>query len=147
MSSTSGSQVGLRHRLRRVLRQLEDQHRHLGPIFEEICRALRGGAVRDVSAAFERYREALAAHFELEESVFFPAVHGLTRDRGSDLCTLCEDHEAFHAQLEAIREHLRRSELEAGQRALDALTASLRSHEQREEGLVAEVVGDPPARS
>ena len=72
-------EAGLHHRLRRVAQQTVDQHRLLAGLQREIERALGGDAPAQAHAALERYATALRAHFELEQTIVFPALHGLAR--------------------------------------------------------------------
>ena len=97
-----GLRTGLRHRLERALRRVEDQHRLLRDVDAELARAAAAGAKSEVAEWLERKRDALIAHFEWEERVVFPAVHGLLPGTEHELAKLERDHGAF-------LEHVRRA--------------------------------------
>jgi hypothetical protein len=128
-------ETGLRHRLRRVVRQIREQHHQLAPLARELAGALAGGAAAEPGNALARYREALGAHFSLESEVFFPALHGLRPERAAELEALEREHEGLLADL---RGALRAGGPGAGP-PLEAFFAALGAHERREEGLAAEL--------
>lgn len=133
-------QTGLRHRLKRVVRQMGDQHRHLKALYAELRTALEAEASPAAVASVTRYRDAIDAHFELESEVFFPAVHGLVPALGPELEALEREHALLRAALGAVHGEL---ELDpgAGAEALAHFVATLREHEAREEGIVGQVEG------
>ena len=76
---------GLRYRLRRALRQIGEQHQQLRELHSRLRRAVASGDRRDARDGFRRYREAVGAHFALEDGVFFPALHGLHPEHAEEL--------------------------------------------------------------
>jgi hemerythrin-like domain-containing protein len=141
MSRMSQLETGLRHRLRRGVRQMATQHRQLRALHQALAEAIaseRAAAARD---CVERLRSAVEAHFSLEEGVFFPAVHGLHPESAPELNALTREHDDFLAALSQLDELLARG---AAPAALDAFAAKYRAfsetiaeHERREEQLVA----------
>ena len=130
-------ETGLRHRLRRALRRMEGQHLHLRPLFAELDEALRAGVVAELGERLTQVHGALSAHFELEESVLFPALHGLSPRSLGDLTRLAEEHGAFLAELLHLA-----GPAGASQRvdAIPRLRAALAEHEKREEHLLESFV-------
>lgn len=127
-----GMRSGLRRRLRRTLQRVGEQHRSLREIAVELDRALASGSRESVDAWLTRMRDGLAAHFELEEKVVFPALHGLDPTTLSELEQLERDHGRFLALL--VREL---SEKALAPAHLKGLRERLGAHEQREEHLLA----------
>jgi hypothetical protein len=130
-------ETGLRHRLRRALRRMEGQHLHLRPLLDELDEAVRAGAVAEIGERLTRLRDALSAHFELEESVLFPALHGLSPRSTGDLTRLVQEHRAFLAEL------LHLAGPDAGGQSAEAISrlrSALVEHETREERLLASFV-------
>jgi hypothetical protein len=123
--------------MRRVLRQMAAQHRHLKPIYGMLVESIARGIAAEARSAFESYREAIEAHFSLEDEFFFPALHGLHPERGADLEGLVREHARFRQEVGAVGALLHAAQLERGAAALEALAAALGSHEEREEKLVA----------
>lgn len=133
-------EIGLRHRLRRALRQMEGQHRHLKPIYAELVRAVDGSAASEMREWLSRYREALAAHFALEEEVLFPALRGLHPQRVGDLDRLSDDHQRFQAKLLEIEGALLTACGPDNASRIAAFRDSLEDHERREERLVVQLL-------
>jgi len=127
--SRADDQPGLRWRLAHEARRVSAQHGYLDALVATTRRAVeREGEAREALRAF---RGALESHFALEEQVHFPALQGLHPELASELTELTREHAAFRASLE----HLERQAEGVGT-ALDALSASLRVHENREEHLL-----------
>lgn len=133
------AEPALRLRLNRVLRQISAQHRHLKPIFEVLGGAIARGDTAGACSAFDSYREAIDAHFSLEEEFFFPALHGLRPDSARDLDVLIREHARFLSQVAEIGKLLRGAQLDRGGEALDVFAAALGAHERREEAVVAAI--------
>lgn len=134
------TQTGLRHRLKRVVKQMGAQHRHLRPIHAELAETLaRQGAVRPAQHAFSRYREALEAHFALEGEMFFPALHGLRPDWEVDLEGLDREHDKLRASLAEVGRRIGAGALDDAGAALAGFASALRDHEGREERLISQL--------
>jgi iron-sulfur cluster repair protein YtfE (RIC family) len=70
---------------------MEGQHLHLRPVLAELDFAIRAGADGEIPEQLTRLHHALGAHFEIEESVLFPALHGLSPHTKSDLTKLVDE--------------------------------------------------------
>jgi hypothetical protein len=132
-------ETGLRHRVRRVERQISAQHRHLNPLFAAFEEAMRERAVEPARRAFDRFHDALDAHFSLEDEFFFPALHGLCPERERELAGLSRDHQRLLGELRRLGGQIEGMALEAGSATLDAFASALSAHESREEQLVAAI--------
>jgi iron-sulfur cluster repair protein YtfE (RIC family) len=142
-------ETGLRHRLRRALRQMVQQHERLRALHRRLDDALERGAVDAVHAAAERLHAALTAHFELEDAVIFPAFHGLAQRSAHELNTLAREHRHYLAELEGMRAQLDAAALALFAEAYRAFSAALGDHEQREVALLSSLEGaaNSPARA
>lgn len=131
-----GMRAGLRSRLRRALQRVGEQHRSLREIAVELDRALLSGSRESVDVWLTRMREGLTAHFELEEKVLFPALHGLDPATMPEIEQLERDHGLFLDGWGALlgREL---SESALAPAHLKALRERLAAHELREERLLA----------
>jgi hypothetical protein len=135
-------QTGLRHRLKRVVRQMAAQHRHLRPIHAELAEALaQQVAVQTAQAHFARYREALDAHFALEGEMFFPALHGLRPDWGESLARLDREHAELRASLAHVGRRISAGASADAGKVLERFAVELRQHEIQEEQLIARLDG------
>jgi hemerythrin len=127
-------QRGLRHRLRRIAGQIDDQHRHLRRFQEELRGAITPSSSAGAAPACARFRDALLAHFELEERLFFPALHGFDRSTEPTLVELQDRHISLRQEIERL--HSLISEDAADVAAmLEQLLAHLNDHERDEETL------------
>jgi hypothetical protein len=131
---------GLRFRLRRAVRRMAEQHRHM----QEVARAVEGALTEPgdglLAEALGRYRQALEAHFALEDEVFFPALHGLYPEEVGELESLSREHADFRAALARL-DPARAASLGDDFRAL---TATLREHEAREERIARRLADAAP---
>ena len=131
-----GMRTGLAHRLRRTEKQIVDQHRHIREIGRELDQAAEKGRSAEVRTWLHRLEEALSAHFELEEDVVFPALHGLAPSQGDALEGLVREHGELLVTLRHVRETTSEAEQGDVSDELPALRARLGDHERREEALV-----------
>jgi hypothetical protein len=129
--------TGLKHRIKRLAQQIADQHRHLGVLRREIDTALERGERGATGDAFARFEAALAAHFDLEQGLFFPALHGLSPVRSAELEALEREHASLRARLRTVAAGIEAEPLGLTRAALEQCFAALRDHETREESLVA----------
>jgi hypothetical protein len=136
---------GLRYRMRRALRQIGDQHRQLHEIHDRLGAAIASGSRGEAREAFVRYRHAIGAHFELEDGVFFPALHGLHPAEREELEALGRDHDGLLAALARLAPLLEdgASGLDRFGTAFDAFRRELGQHEKREESLVSRIAAEP----
>jgi iron-sulfur cluster repair protein YtfE (RIC family) len=130
-------ETGLRHRLRRAVRQIAAQHLHLRSAHQAVADAAAAGNPGELATCVDRLCGAIDAHFSLEENVFFPALHGLHPQSERDLQALVNDHSAHRSELDRLRALVAGQpspEFAAAYRAFADETAE---HERREERLLA----------
>lgn len=131
----SRMETGLRYRLKRAARQMAAQHRHLSPIFETLGSILDERNAEKAHAGFRKLREALGAHFALEDDVVFPALHGLLPACAVDLEALSREHEQFLEEMRRMADVLSR-DLDGFARDFNRLSVALQAHEEREHRIV-----------
>jgi hypothetical protein len=131
------AESGLRYRLRRALRQIGEQHRQLDEIQRRLGAAVASGDRGDARDAFVRFRHAVGAHFELEDGVFFPALHGLHPEEGADLEALSREHEGMLGELRRLAPLLESAPLDRFGASFGAFREEFSTHERREERLVS----------
>jgi hemerythrin-like domain-containing protein len=142
---SGAGQPGLRKRMKSEVRRLSSQHRQLDDFFDMLVEALARDSLEGARAAFLRFRDALEAHVTLEDTVFFPAVHGLQPDLGDDLAELVAEHREFREQLEQLYEWIARGMREPFEEGIYALASRISDHELREEALLSRLTPAPPA--
>jgi hypothetical protein len=133
------AEIGLRYRVRRLTQQIAEQHRQLDTLQREIFAAFERDARADGRHALERFTSALAAHFELEGRVFFPALYGLAPPRTRELEALEREHAEFLSALHGLLAEIDTVPGDASRRAFQPCLDGLRDHERREEHLVREI--------
>jgi hemerythrin superfamily protein len=130
---------GLIFRVRRSARRMADQHRHLRDLVPEFERAVERADADALGDMVSRYIEGIVAHFNLEDDVFFPALHGLRPERGDALEALSREHEGFLQRLAELRNGLASEPVERFADGFRQILADLGDHEKREEQLVREL--------
>jgi hypothetical protein len=130
-------ETGLRHRLRRAVRQIATQHEHLRSAHQAVADAAAAGDMGELAASVDRLSGAVEAHFSLEESVFFPAIHGLHPQSVSELEALMDDHHTYRADLDRLRHALANQLLGEFVEGYRAFAKATGEHEVREERLLA----------
>jgi len=136
-------QNGLRRRVGIEARRISSQHRQLDQFYGMLAEALRRERPADARSAFQRFRDALEAHFTMEDEIHFPALHGLRPDLEAQLSALVAEHRDFRQQLETLQGQFDRSELGPGAEVLDDFVTRLAAHEGREEKLLADLPASP----
>jgi len=135
---------GLRFRLRRALRQSVEQHKQLRELAARLRRAIDDVDREATREGFRRYCEGVRAHFALEDTVLFPALHGLHPGQAADLERLGREHDGFLDALARLAS-LIEVEVAAFAAGYESLGAELAAHERREEEVVAVLTARSPA--
>lgn len=126
--------TGLRHRLERALHRVEEQHRLLREIADALDGAVASGSPSEIERWLGRFLDALRSHFDLEESIVFPALHGMMKGARTELVQLENEHGVF---LERLRDLAEPGDAEATLvDVLGGVRQKLRDHERAEEGLI-----------
>lgn len=134
-------EIGLRLRLRRALRQMESQHQRLRPLYQELARALEYQDLAGIRRQLDQYRNALDAHFSLEDEVLFPALQGLEPGCTSELVDLSREHGRFIDALAEVQAMLSAQFGRPVAERIEGLQTDLATHERREEAVLAKVIG------
>lgn len=129
---------GLSKRLQIEARRIAGQHEKLGELWGGFLTAFGRQQGDSVRRTFETLREALLSHFELEERVHLPALHGARRGIEAELARIVDDHRRFTNALEEVSEGLASEHFPAVEAVVESLLASLNEHEAREERLFTE---------
>ena len=113
------------------------EHRHLSALFAETRTALEkedGG--QRAKAALARLQDGMEAHFQREESLYFPTIWALRPDLKDFLADLVETHPRFRELLDAITRALEAASFAEAGRYLEELVGLFSDHERAEELLL-----------
>lgn len=135
---------GLSHRLRRVERQIAEQHERIHEFHRELYRAAGDRSRVRAREVFGAYRSAIKAHFDLEERVLYPSIVSVDSDAKEQIGKLCVAHRRFLDDLGQLAEQLESSIEEFGGR-FESYKSLLTVHERQEEALVAALARMPVA--
>ena len=124
---------GLALRMRNEARRIAEQHRRIAELKEEVSKALSGDSMRHACETFERFAEALGAHFDVEEQLFFPAIHGIDAELARTVDELVTAHGRLREDMAVLLGHFSAGERSACMPLLDALVEEIRTHERTEE--------------
>ncbi len=142
--NTTATDPGLRHRLRRVARRVADQHHSINDYYGELSEKIASNNKSALRVEFDGYRSALAAHFELEEQIFFPAVCCVDETQSGRIKKLVAAHSQLLVELGHLSESLDTLPAEEFSRRMVGFSTILSSHEHQEEVLLTRATQFPP---
>lgn len=114
-------------------------HRTLDGLFEATRRSLEKGLGAPAIDAFCRLREALEAHFEKEDRLYYPPIAVLRPDARRVVEEFSRSHEAFREKFGEIGGLLERRCFEEAGRVFGQFAETFAIHEAAEEKLLAEL--------
>jgi hypothetical protein len=135
--TTRGQQPGLHTRLGIERLRISSQHQRLGFLFDAVAGSLEAGDHDQLHGAFHAFADGLRAHFEVEERVQIPALHGAQPTLEKQLQSLVREHSDFRERLALITRALAEGRIDQAGSELQALSLALKEHEATEESLFA----------
>ena len=131
---------GLRLRMASEARRVHSQHEQLATLIEDLGRTFAGQASPELlRSAFEQFADAFDAHMRVEETLYFPALHGLLPEVDAELTALIAEHAELRAALDGIRHELGQRQIDDARTRLTALAERRATHEAVEERLIERV--------
>jgi len=118
-------------------RVIAAEHRHLSSLFAEARTALEkedGG--QRAGAALARLQDGMEAHFQREESLYYPTIWTLRPDLRDSLAGLVDTHPQFRERLGAIAAAVEAALFAEAGRHLEELVGLFSDHERAEELLL-----------
>jgi len=113
------------------------EHRELTSLFAEARTAMEAEAGgQSARSAFERLQDGMEAHFQREESLYYPTIWALRPDLKGSLTGLVETHPQFRERLGAIIQALEQSAVGEAGRHLEEFAELFSDHERAEELLL-----------
>jgi iron-sulfur cluster repair protein YtfE (RIC family) len=137
--------IGLRYRMRSERRRISSQHRKLDELFAAVDEALFRSGIHTARVAFTRFGDALEAHLSLEESIYFPALHGLRPDAAGELDHLLAEHTELRRRMRELSALFEAGETETTAARLASLADRVADHEEAEELLIARIAASDRA--
>lgn len=129
------SDSGLQRRLAIEGRRIAAQHAKLGELCGALIDALASGVLAAAYASLATLHDGLLAHFDVEEKVQIPALHGSDPSLEPRLRRIVQDHAKFRADLDRISRAVHDDDLAGAREPLTLFIADLADHEAREEEL------------
>ena len=111
-------------------------HRTLDEFLERMGGALSAGDAAAARQAFARLREALEAHFEQEDHLYYPSIRTLRPEFEPSVGRFAKEHAAFRDATAAIQTLLEAGSLAETQRALERFRHAFALHEAAEEAML-----------
>ncbi|MDH3211479.1 MAG: hemerythrin domain-containing protein [Myxococcales bacterium] len=108
-------------------------HHKLDALLDETRSALQAGEEGRARASFAHLRAALEAHFDQEDSLYYPSIRALRPDLKKAVEGFLAAHAKFSARLAEIGASLDTDALADAERALEAFGTAFASHEASEE--------------
>lgn len=120
--------------------RIRAEHRHLDALFAAAREAFAvEGSLDAARARFAEIREAMEAHFDREDHLYYPVIWKLRPARKPALLAFGAVHREYLQRLEEIDAHLSRSELAAAREIFGRLGEAFDQHEAAEERVLSEL--------
>lgn len=126
---------GLSRRLAIEGRRIAAQHAKLGELCVTLIDAVSDDHLAATRAALTTLREGLLAHFDVEERVQIPALHGSDPSLEPQLKQIIDHHTRFRSELQMFTHLLQAGDLKALREPLALFVSALVEHEAQEEEL------------
>jgi benzoyl-CoA reductase/2-hydroxyglutaryl-CoA dehydratase subunit BcrC/BadD/HgdB len=126
---------GLSKRLVIEGRRIALQHERIGELFEQFASAIAEQRMDQMRLTFRELREGLIAHFDLEERIQIPALHGADAGLQPALARIVADHDRFRDELAALAHDVEAGAFEALRGPAATLSEGITEHEAFEEML------------
>ena len=118
-------------------RAIAAEHRLLSSLFAEAITALeKEDEGRRARTALARLHDRMEAHFQREESLYYPTIWTLRPDLRGSLAGLVETHPQFRERLDAIAAAVEATSFAEAGRDLEELADLFSDHERAEELLL-----------
>lgn len=116
--------------------EILEQHRRLDGLLGGV-RAALARTLPEVGHALAELEEALAAHFEQEDRLYYPPIGSLRPEHRASVQRFASDHRRFLDRLEALADRIRRQAVAEAAREFETFAADFVGHEAGEEALLA----------
>lgn len=126
--------------------QLSIEHDRLNRLYNSLQRDLHPSSRHAAYASFVRLRDALEAHFEVEDRVHFPTIQKFRPEFANLICSLQQGHTRFRKELAQISQIISAGEIDESRRLVGIFAHALADHEKAEEDLLAQVMNAPVNR-
>ena len=138
-----GADAGIRMRMRSEERRIASQHERLDSLCREVYAQMSKYGATPVLGEYLLFMSALDAHMKIEEEIYFPALHGLRADVGSELADFVIEHVELRRKARDVRNLLKANDRAGACLTLDGLARQIEKHEQAEEELIARITEGP----
>jgi iron-sulfur cluster repair protein YtfE (RIC family) len=126
--------------------QLSNEHDRLNRLYSSLQRDLNPISRHAAYASFVRLRDALEAHFEVEDRVHFPTIQKFRPEFANLIRSLQQGHTRFRKELTQISQIISAGEIDESRRLVGIFAQALADHEKAEEDLLAQVMETPVHR-
>ena len=115
---------------------MTDDHRHCDDIFAETEQALASKQLALAQTAFARFREAMLAHFSVEEKTLFPAFESATGMTMGPTQVMRMEHEQMRALLNEAEAALAAGREDDYFGQAETLLIMMQQHNMKEENIL-----------
>ena len=113
------------------------EHSELDALVALVVEALERGSIASAGESLDDLATALEAHFELEETAYFPLVERISPDQRPAVDAARLGHRKIRERLEDLLALVAAGDLRAARAALDVLLERFHTHEAEEGKLIA----------
>jgi hypothetical protein len=135
MSKMTAEDHGLSKRLVIEGRRIAAQHARLTELWQQFVAAFEGEQLELTRLTFRELRDGLLAHFDLEERLQIPALHGADAGLRPALARIVADHTRFREELSVLERYVEAGAFEALRGPAAKMSEGVAEHEDFEEKL------------
>lgn len=111
-------------------------HKHCDEVFAALENSVRNGRWDTAIEAFKAFIGAMQVHFDMEETVLFPAFEQATGSSAGPTAVMRGEHQQMREIFDELRDALDRQEADDFSGVADTLNIMLQQHNMKEEGIL-----------
>lgn len=111
-------------------------HKHCDEVFATLENSVKNGRWDAAGAAFKEFIGAMEVHFEMEETILFPAFEKATGSSAGPTSVMRSEHQQMRDIFAELGDALERREANDFSGVADTLNIMLQQHNMKEEGIL-----------
>lgn len=111
-------------------------HKHCDEVFAALENSVRNGRWEIAIGAFKEFIGAMQVHFDMEETVLFPAFEQAAGSSAGPTAVMRGEHQQMREIFDELRDALERQEANDFSGVADTLNIMLQQHNMKEEGIL-----------
>lgn len=118
-----------------------EEHSEIDAMVADLSRMLAGGSLDRTLESFSKFRETVGAHFDAEETIYFPLIERLSAEEADSVRAATRGHDRIRASMDRMYEVLSDGDRQGARALLVELLDAFRVHETHEDALIDRLKG------